>query len=109
MAERKNSGIEEFGLSPEAVKMICEVFQRHPEVHTVKIFGSRATGHFENNSDVDLVLWGDLNLDLTGRILHELEELPLPFMFDVENYDTIEQPRLKQQVDKFGKIFYSAV
>ena len=107
MVERKSIGIEKFGLSPEAIKMICEVFTRHPEVRFVKIFGSRAAGHFKNNSDVDLVLWGNLNLDLTGRILHELEELPLPFMFDVENYNAIEQPKLKQQIDEFGKILYS--
>ncbi len=107
VAAGKGTGIaEEFGLRPEDLERIRAVFRRHPEVCQVKIFGSRATGLFEDASDIDLALWGDLNPELMGQILRELDELPLPYTFDVEAYATIRHPRLKRHVDKVGKTLY---
>lgn len=106
MVETKRISVETFGLDARALELIREVFCRHPEVHEVKVFGSRATGRFENNSDVDLALWGDLRLDLIGRIMGELDELPLPYLFDVQAYDAITHPPLKQHVDEVGRTLY---
>ena len=106
MVEGKSSGIERFGLKPRALELIREVFSRHPEVHTVKIFGSRAMGCFEDYSDVDLALWGDIYLRLMGRIVSELDELPLPYTFDVKAYEAIKHPPLKRHIDEFGKTLY---
>ena len=108
MVERKSSRIGEFGLTPEALELISGVFRRHPEVRTAKIFGSRATGSFEDNSDVDLVLWGDLDMHSVGRILGELDELPLPYTFDVQAYKMVKHPPLKRYIDEVGRILYSA-
>ena len=63
---------------------------------------------FEEDSDVDLALWGDLNNNLIGQIFRELDELPLPFTFDVKDYEAIKHAPLKQHIDEFGKIIYSA-
>jgi len=107
MAKTKDAGIEPFGLTPEALEHIRQVFRGHPEVHEVKIFGSRAMSRFENHSDVDLALWGDLNRDLIARILAELDELPLPYTFDVKAYESIKHEPLKRHIDKVGKILYT--
>ena len=107
MVKRKSIGIGKFGLTSEALKLINEVFRQHPEVRMVKIFGSRAIGNFEDYSDVDLALWGDLDINLIGQISRELDELPLPFTFDVKDYETIKHAPLKQHIDEFGKILYS--
>jgi len=107
MVEGKGTGIAyEFGLRSEDLELIRAVFRRHPEVRQVKIFGSRATGHFEDASDVDLALWGDLNPALLGRVLGELDELPLPYAFDVEAYESISHPPLKRHIDEVGKALY---
>ncbi|OHB76523.1 MAG: hypothetical protein A2Z25_03040 [Planctomycetes bacterium RBG_16_55_9] len=106
MAEAKDAGIEPFGLKPEALELIRQVFRRHPEVREVKVFGSRAMGRFENQSDVDLALWGDLNQGLIARIFGELDELPLPYTFDVQAYESIKHEPLKRHIDEFGKILY---
>ncbi len=107
MAEEQDLGIEgTFGLGDEALKLIQTVFQRHPEVQTVKIFGSRSTGDFENGSDVDLALWGDLNTIHLARILAELDELPLPYTFDVKAYETIRHEPLKRAIDETGRVLY---
>jgi predicted nucleotidyltransferase len=107
MVEGKGTGIAyQFGLPPEELELIRAVFRRHPEIRRVKIFGSRATGHFVDPSDVDLALWGDLDARLLGRVLRELDELPLPYTFDVETYETIRHPLLKRHIDEVGKILY---
>ena len=108
MAEREAKRIDNsgFGLKSKSLELIRKVFSQHPEVDKVKIFGSRATTRFEEYSDVDLALWGDLNLGLIGRILRELDELPLPYTFDVKAYDSIKHAPLKQHIDKVGKILY---
>jgi len=108
MAERKGKGIDSsgFGLKTRALELIRKVFSQHPEVCSVKIFGSRATAHFEEYSDVDLALWGDLNFGVIGRILRELDELPLPYKFDVKAYNSIKHAPLKRHIDKVGRILY---
>lgn len=106
MAKEKDIGIERFGLKPETIYLISEIFHRHPEVYKVKIFGSRAMGHFKNYSDVDLALWGRLNLNVIGRIMRELDELPLPYTFDVKAYEMIKHNPLKRHIDEFGKLLY---
>jgi len=63
-------------------------------------------GNFDNHSDVDLALWGDLNQGLVSRILGELDELPVPYTFDVKSYESINHEPLKRHIDEFGKVLY---
>ena len=107
MAKAKDTGIEQFGLSSESLALIRRVFQGHPEVREVKIFGSRAMGRFENHSDVDLALWGDIDEGLVAQILAELDELPLPYTFDVKTYESIKHEPLKRHIDGVGRILYT--
>jgi len=107
VAESKSTEIEEsFGLKPEALDLIRSVFRRHPEVRRVEVFGSRALGQFEDQSDVDLALWGDLDTGLIGRIAGELDELPLAYTFDVKAYESIGHEPLRRHIDQFGKTLY---
>lgn len=108
MAETKRVDVNTCGLNARALEFIREVFRRHPEVREAKVFGSRAMGGFEDNSDVDLALWGVLNPGVIARIRGELDELPLPYAFDVLAYDAIAQPPLRQHIDEFGRLFYPA-
>jgi predicted nucleotidyltransferase len=108
VVETKGIGVETFGLGPRALELIRAVFRRHPEIREVKVFGSRAMGRFEKNSDVDLALWGELDLSLIGRILSELDELPLPYTFDVQAYATIRHAPLRQHIDEVGRSLYQS-
>jgi len=109
VVETDSAGIERFGLTPKALELIREVFRRHPEVSEVRIFGSRAMGHFEKHSDVDLALWGDLDQALIARIMGELDELPLPYTFDVQAYESIRHEPLKRHINEFGRVLYAAI
>lgn len=63
-------------------------------------------GAYRNNSDIDLVISGNVNDILLGAIRRELDELPLPFLFDVVVYANIKHQELKDHIDRFGNIIY---
>ena len=98
-----------FGLTDSEQEMIRAVLRRHTEVTEARIFGSRAKGNFQPNSDIDLALLGNLSVSTIATIVGELDELPLPYTFDVQAYDAIRHPPLREHIDRVGKIFYSQV
>ena len=95
-----------FGLDEKALSGIRGVFQHHPEVREAKIFGSRALESHRPNSDVDLALFGDVDWGLGAKIQSELNTLTTPYKFDVVSYSHIEHEKLKDHIDRFGKIMY---
>lgn len=94
-----------FGLTPKAIEMISGVLHAHPQVERTTIFGSRAIGNYRDNSDIDLCLHGTTDEKLLARITGELEELPLPYCFDVVLYDSISHPPVRTHIDQHGKDF----
>ena len=97
-----------FGLSNNVEKIMKKLFGKFSEVDEVIIFGSRAMGNYKKSSDVDIALKGtEINLDIHAKIKYELDEvLPLPYFFDVVNYEDIESLELIEHIDKFGVLFY---
>lgn len=96
-----------FGLTDSERELICGVLRRHAEVTQAKIFGSRATGDARPASDVDLALWGNVSAALVSTIAGELDELPLPYLFDVQAYDAISHQPLREHIDRVGRILYA--
>lgn len=96
-----------FGLTDSEQEIIRAVLRRHAEVTEAKIFGSRAKGNFQPNSDVDLALWGNLSVSTIAMIAGELDELPLPYTFDVQAYDAILHQPLREHIDRVGQCFYA--
>ncbi len=96
-----------FGLTESERVLICDVLRRHEEVTAAKIFGSRAKGNFEPHSDIDLALWGNISLSALAAIAGELDELPLPYTFDVQAYEAIRHRPLREHIDRVGQNFYA--
>ena len=83
-----------------------KVFLRHPEVHDVTLFGSRAKGTHAPNSDIDLSIRGQLD-ELQGEALAaELDELPLPYRFDVLVFDSLKSKPLREHIERVGIVIY---
>lgn len=95
-----------FGLTDSEQELICGVLRRHSEVTSAKIFGSRAKGSSQPASDIDLALWGNVSASLVAAIAGELDELPLPYTFDVQAYDAINHQPLREHIDRVGQTFY---
>ena len=86
--------------------MIRDVFRRHPEVSLVKLFGSRAKGTHSVRSDIDLALWGNVNRLKAESIAAELDELPLPYLYDVQPFDAIKLESLREHIERVGIDIY---
>lgn len=99
----------QFGLTATERELITGVLRRHEEVSEAKIFGSRAKGNYRRSSDIDLALWGNLSFKNLSAITQELDELPLPYMFDVAVYDLIQHGPFREHIDRCGSLFYSRV
>ena len=93
-------------LTPSETALIQAVFRRHPEVAAVKLFGSRAKGSHTPQSDVDLALWGDIDEVRAQAIATELDELPLPYQFDVTPFELIKLGALRDHIQRVGIPLY---
>ena len=98
--------MEKFGLPVKTYELIKNYLSNVKEIETVKIFGSRAKGNYKPYSDIDLVLYGaNLTEQLVLHIKSELEELPTPYKFDVVDYKTLEDDKLKENIDLYAAEF----
>jgi uncharacterized protein len=96
-----------FGLTPTQYHLIESAIISFNDIEKVLIFGSRATHRSRSASDIDLAVIGkNLNRVIINRLSSELDDLPLPFMFDVLHYDQIENSVLKSKIDSEGKLFF---
>ena len=100
--------MSDFGLTSREVELIRGALQRHPRVMEAKIFGSRAMGRQRPNSDIDIAVWGNIDTTEVSRLHSELDELPLPYLFDVRVYDAIEYRPLREHIERVGRVLYRA-
>lgn len=98
--------MNEFGLTPDERSLIVGVFARHPTIDEARVFGSRAKGTHERSSDIDLALFGHISSQLLAQIAGELDDLPLPYHFDVNSYASIRDFAVKAHIDRVAQPIY---
>jgi uncharacterized protein len=97
----------QYGLRKEIIEKVTRIFAQYDKVEEVILFGSRAKGNFKPGSDIDLTLKGKgINLKLLNKISLELDDLLLPYTFDLSIYNHIKQPDLIDHIVRVGKVFY---
>lgn len=102
--------MNEFGLLDKDMQMLIYVLQKFPEVNKGIIFGSRAKGNFKQGSDVDIAIVcspakENISVAISGQLN---EDLPMPYKFDVLDYNSISNAELKNHIDRVGKIIYQS-
>jgi predicted nucleotidyltransferase len=96
-----------YGLSEMQLDQIVKVFANHKEVDKVILYGSRAKGTQKPYSDIDVTILGDdLNLSLLQKLEIELDDLLLPYKFDVTRYNLIDNSDLVEHINRVGKTIY---
>ncbi len=97
-----------FGLSEATIQKTCGVFAKYPQVKKAVLYGSRAKGNYKKGSDIDLTLIGgnDLTLEVLYRILDEIDDLLLPYTFDISIFEQISDPDVVDHIQRVGIIFY---
>jgi uncharacterized protein len=98
--------MKDIGLSPQDIDLMRTVFRRFPAISEVALYGSRAKGTYRPESDIDLALIG-IDDDLQAEaVADELDELPLPYRFDVKAYGGIKYGPLREHIVRVGVSLY---
>ncbi|PZN77541.1 MAG: DNA polymerase III subunit beta [Candidatus Methylumidiphilus alinenensis] len=98
-----------YGLQDRDLKHIIDSVRAFPEIDSVVLFGSRAKGTQKIASDVDLSIKGASVTYATAVRLADMlnEEKPLPYFFDVLHYESINEPRLVEHIDRAGVVIFA--
>lgn len=96
-----------FGISDAALNGIHSVFTGSRKVHRVRIFGSRAMGRQREGSDIDLAIEGEaLTLDDLLDLRLGLENLQLPYRFDLLDLAMVDEPALRDHIERVGQVVF---
>ena len=98
--------MKDFGLDKQELDKIFSVFHRYPEINKVILFGSRAKGTSRSNSDIDLAVDGLSGTLQIEALAMELDELSLPYKFDVKLLTGISNPALIDHIARVGVNLY---
>lgn len=97
----------QYGLKDKTIEKIRNVFAGYPQVERVVLYGSRAKGNYKNGSDIDLTLTGiELNLSVMNRISDDIDDLLLPYSFNISLFKQISNPDLVGHIERVGVVFY---
>ncbi len=96
-----------YGLADDVMTQITNVFVEDHNVLRVIIFGPRATGNFKSTSSIYLAISGNnLGPDDIPEFYEELDQLGLPYTFQLELLNAIKDSDLIDHIAKEGKPFY---
>ena len=110
MVEPNRYEDQPFGLPERTIDDIRRFLMGWPEIEKVIIFGSRAMGNHDYNSDIDMAIQGaDLTRDLVHRIRGGLNDLPIAYEIDVAWYDAIDHAPFKEHIDAHGVDFWKTI
>jgi predicted nucleotidyltransferase len=94
-----------YGLKNETFEQIKATFRQFPQIKKAILYGSRAKGTFHNGSDIDITLKGDnLDLQLLAKIGLALDDLFLPYTFDLSILQHIDNQDLLNHIERVGVV-----
>jgi uncharacterized protein len=95
------------GLSDATLATVQAILASCPAVETAIVYGSRAKGNFSTGSDIDLTLVGAaLTQDMLSHLVGQFEESNLPYQVDLSILRDIDNPSLREHVERVGKVIY---
>ena len=96
-----------FGLENEILNKIYQILNKYKDnISWVKIFGSRATGNYNFNSDIDIAI--SLKTNIYNLLKADLEESDIFYKIDLVNYNELTNNKLKVSIDKEGILIFDS-
>jgi len=97
-----------YGLSKDVFYKIIDIFKDYSKyIDKAILFGSRARGDYKPGSDVDIAISFRQNNDIVYEIRDKILEQNIIYTFDIIDYDSTSNEKLKKYIDKDGKIIFS--
>ena len=101
---RPDHGLPDHGLPERTVTEISQCLQeRFPQLHWLKLYGSRAMGRHWQGSDIDLAFSADE--DCSAALYEALDQLPTPYLFDVTHWESLRHQGLRDHIQRIGRLF----
>jgi predicted nucleotidyltransferase len=94
------------GLTGAEIGLLTAVLRKYPQIQQAVLFGSRAKGAARANSDIDLALYGDISAFTAESVALDMDELPLPYLFDVKAVAALNNPALIDHIERVGLKIY---
>ena len=96
-----------YGLKSHIVEKIKVVFAKYPQIEKVILYGSRAKGNYKIGSDIDItIISKSISLSVLHKIEDDLDDLLLPYIFDISIYSHIKNKDLLNHINRIGVEFY---
>ena len=96
-----------FGLENDILNKIYQILNKYKDnISWVKIFGSRATGNYNFNSDIDIAI--SLKTNIYNLLKADLEESDIFYKIDLVNYNELTNNKLKVSIDKEGILIFDS-
>ncbi|WP_320113074.1 nucleotidyltransferase domain-containing protein [Draconibacterium orientale] len=96
-----------YGLSDKNLIQLKQLFARYNNIREVILYGSRAKGNYSEGSDIDLTISGDkLDFSVIQQINTDIDQLNLPWLFDISDYKSINNKELIDHINRTGITIY---
>ncbi|MCB9062355.1 MAG: nucleotidyltransferase domain-containing protein [Halobacteriovoraceae bacterium] len=91
------------GLTDDIIENIKNIILNNSKVEKIILYGSRAKGNFRSGSDIDICLKGkELTTNDILSIEDKLDDLNLPYTFDLSIFHLIDNSSLKDHISRVG-------
>ena len=88
------------GIPERTVAEIRTCLKSFPQIHWLKLYGSRAMGKHWAGSDIDLAYSADE--DCSAALREALDQLPTPYLFDVTHWESLRYAPLREHIERVG-------
>lgn len=96
-----------YGLKDSELTNLKALFAKNDRLERVILYGSRAKGTFKPFSDVDITLVGrELTHSDLNRMILDIDDLLLPYMFDISIFHTLKSSDLIDHINRRGIVIY---
>lgn len=95
------------GLSEAELALIVGALKTFPGIDHAILYGSRAKGTHRPESDIDIALTGIDDGVEVQAVAEALEDLPLPYQFDLRPLSGIKHTPLREHIDRVGIPIYT--
>lgn len=97
-----------YGIKEEYWQRLSEIFAQIPQIEKVILYGSRVKGTYKPFSDIDITLVGEtLTHNDLLRIMNDIDDLLLPYMFDISLFHDLRNEELIEHITRRGAVVYS--
>lgn len=96
-----------YGLKDTELTRLKALFAKNDRIERVILYGSRAKGTYKPFSDVDITLVGsELTHQDLIKIILDIDDLLLPYMFDISIFHTLKNSELIDHINRRGIEIY---